>query len=104
MIKRLFNNKIASVEQVTCPYCTTQKPIDEYDEYKNEEMSNFEYLRKEENTFCPYSGCFTCTECYARIGAPLVNKLKKDAYLVFRLKVESLPHQDTQAISRYLYG
>lgn len=104
MLGKLFNNRVAKKEQVTCPYCNEHKTIDEYEEYTNKGMTNFEYLIKEEGTYCPLTGCFVCSECYVRIGTPPIEKLKNDAYLVFRLKVEPLPHQDTQAIGRYLYG
>ena len=105
ILQKLFNNKKASVEQVTCPYCKEYKHINEYKEYKcpDGKRSNYEVLRDEENTFCEWSGCFTCSECYVRNGMTSEERLKYDAYLVFRLKVEPLPHQDTNKIAEYLY-
>ena len=46
---------------------------------------------------------FTCSECYVRNEMTSEERLKYDAYLVFRLKIEPLHHQDTNKIAEYLH-
>lgn len=101
---RLFNYQIATEEQTVCPYCVEGKTMEDYVEYEDSEMSNFDFMRAEEGTYDPYSGCFTCSSCYIRIGMPLLNRLINDAYLVYRLHHDPLPHQDSSAIQEKMFG
>lgn len=100
----LFNYQTATEEQTICPYCAEEKTIEDYTEYENSEMSNFDFMKLEEGTYDPYSGCFTCSPCYIRIGMPLLHRLKDDAYLVYRLNHDPLPHQNSDAIQEKIFG
>lgn len=104
-MRKMFNNQHAPDETITCPYCEPGRTLDSYEEYKDPfgEITNMEFMKKEENTFCPWTGCFTCNSCYVRIGTPPLEDLLDNAYLMFRLKAEPLSYQDSVLIHKYLF-
>lgn len=92
-------------EAIECPYCS-KKPneIAEYVEAANElEMTSIDYVKSEEGTYCQFTGCFVCTECYVKIGMPTNQKLH-GAFPYYRMDVNPLEGQNNEMLVKYRLG
>ncbi|WP_342532667.1 hypothetical protein MHB40_14525 [Lysinibacillus sp. FSL K6-0057] len=91
--------------QLECPYCGKHPDqIEEYLEASKEENSTpIEYVKLNENTYCQYTGCFVCTTCYVNIGSPTLDKIHS-AFPYFRMDVEPLDGQNSEALVKYRLG
>lgn len=92
-------------EVIECPYCGKHpNDIEEYVESaKLENLTPVEYVKLEENTYCQFTGCFVCTDCYVKIGTPTNDKIHT-AFPYFRMDVAPLEGQDNNALVKYRLG
>ena len=91
-------------EDLKCPYCEKHPhELSEYvDEAKYLNMTAADYVRSEEGTYCQYTGCFVCTNCYVNIGMPS-NEQLHTVFPYYREK-NPLPGQDNSMIVKYHLG
>lgn len=89
-------------EDLICPYCDKHpSQIREYVEFaKANEVTVESYVKHEEGTYCQFTGCFVCTECYIKIGMPNNSELHS-AFPYYRMEVNPLEGQDENVLIKY---
>lgn len=88
-----------------CPYCDKHpNSINEYIYHANSEgLTPVQFVKEYEGTYCKYTGCFTCSNCYVKIGHPTLDKLF-GAYIYYRMEVESIEGQNNNELINYRLG
>ena len=94
-----------SDKDIHCPQC--KKKAYEINEIqmcaKEEKMSEIEFVKQEEGTYCKYTGLFLCTECYIKLGLPLNKKLHED-FIYYRMNENPLEGQNEKLLIKYRLG
>ena len=90
---------------IICPYCKSHPS--RKDEYKNDaresDLEVMEYFKSEEGTYCRFTGCYVCTECYIQIGMPL-NRELHESFIYYRMNEDPLEGQDDKLLVKYRLG
>lgn len=94
-----------SDEDIHCPECkkdpTELKEIQFHAE--QEEMSEFQFIKEMDGTYCKHTGLFLCTDCYIKLGMPSNKDIHED-FIYYRMDVKPLRGQDDEVLIQYRLG